>query len=108
MRRRGAGQVMKGVYIPVHDRLNEGCNKVSTKKDESQFISSVAFALSYDTVQLARLNRKAKEVVSTKGGSRICNPLCMDLINNQILLTPSFLRLVRRLAIERGSLHTGK
>jgi len=29
----------------------------------------------YDTVQLAQLNRKANEAVSTKGSSRFCNPL---------------------------------
>jgi hypothetical protein len=29
----------------------------------------------YDTVQLAQLNRKANDAVSTKGSSRFCNPL---------------------------------
>ncbi len=30
--------------------------------------------MSHDTVQLAQLNRRAKEVVSTKGGNGICDP----------------------------------
>ncbi len=66
---------MKGVYIPVHDRLNEDCNKVSTKKDESQFISSVAFAHVADPVRLARPNRQYRKVTRTKGGNGTVMPL---------------------------------
>ncbi len=62
----------------------------------------------YDTVQLAQLNRKANEAVSTKGSSRFCNPLKnieRHLYVVRYLLTQDFFVLVRRRPNEGRSVH---